>query len=428
MIQAPKLESLTVIGGTVAHDFNNLLTIIIQHAADALKHLDADQESIRDHLQNILFAVNQASDLTRQMLSHSRRSPTEFTPFNLTYLLRENMHFCATSIPKAITFQSLLTDELPTILGNPGQIEQVLMNLILNAVDAIGERAGKITVTTTAEEVAMRGTQLIGHCNGEWFGGPVKPGTYVCLEVGDNGCGMDEMTQKKIFEPFFTTKATGCGLGLAGVLDIVQAHGGAIHVRSALEVGTTFRLFFPVSAPATQPWEERTLGESVVARFPAQTETVNSARASHSRFHFAERLTDALVLIIEDDTTVRQATAGLLEASAIRTLDASDGATGLKLFQQHIADIDLVLLDLSMPGMDGGEVLHALWAMKPGVRTVVLSGYDRYEALRRINHPGEIAFLQKPYHIEQLMHVIGEQLVAPLSIEQNAPAMGFITS
>ncbi|HRW09550.1 MAG TPA: ATP-binding protein, partial [Caldilineaceae bacterium] len=246
MLHSQKLESLGIMAGGVAHDFNNLLAAIVGQASLGLIKLERDSQSVEEHLHNILRAGQRATDLTRQMLNYAGRSVAEFQLLDLGQLLHENIHFFSASISKQIQIQGPQTSELPAITGDAGQVQQLVMNLILNAADAIGEGAGTITVSTRQYQLSLQEAH-------EWklTGEQLAAGTYVMLEIADDGCGMDSDTLKKIFDPFFTTKFTGKGLGLASVIGIVRTHHGGLQVKSAPGIGTTFRILFPT--PETLP-------------------------------------------------------------------------------------------------------------------------------------------------------------------------------
>lgn len=389
MLQAQKLESLGLMAGGVAHDFNNLLTAIIGQASLAMGKLQPEQQPAHKHLQNLLVASQRATELTRQMLNYAGHTPPDFVPVQLNRLLVENIQFFSASIAKTVDLQSALARDLPEFRGDPGQIQQLVMNLILNAADAIGEQVGEIVLATSTCTLDNDAIQAGDLHYWNWTEAPLAPGQYIKLSIADTGCGMDNETIKKIFDPFFTTKFTGRGLGLASVLGIVRSHNAAIHVSSTVGVGTTFEILFPVATPVYQ--EE----EILISTYPPVG------------------LTNKLVLLIDDEEDVRQVTSEILELSDIRTLDAANGIAGLRLFEQHAEEIDLVLLDLSMPGMNGEEVVRRLWALKPGVRILLLSGYDEYEVTRRLGTDYQVAFLQKPYNVDGLLRMVEKQLTRP---------------
>jgi len=238
---AQKLESLGVLAGGVAHEFNNLLTSMLGHAALAYRKLPADSPA-RRNIEQIETAAQRAADLTKQMLAYSGKGQLVMRLINLTKLVEEMEHLLRTVISKKATLRYSLTEELPAVEGDPGQLRQVVMNLITNASDALGERGGTIAISTGRMHVKLE--QITEFVLGE----NIADGEYVLLEVSDSGCGMDAQTKARIFDPFFSTKFSGRGLGLAAVLGIVRGHGGAIRVKSELRRGTTFTVLFPPSS------------------------------------------------------------------------------------------------------------------------------------------------------------------------------------
>ncbi len=372
--RAAKDESLAVLAGGVAHDFNNLLAAILGHASLALKQLPAGSAA-RRHVEKAAAAVERASDLTRQMLAYSGRGHFVVRSTDFNALICENLPLLEVAVPKNVRLEKALQQHLPAVDADVGQIQQVLMNLVINAAEAIGEHGGTVTVATGVREVGAGDTAL-------WraSGQPLAPGPYVSLEVRDDGPGMDAETVERIFEPFFTTKFTGRGLGLAAVLGVVRGHRGALSVESTPGRGTTFRLLFaPGSACAAEP-------AGAAGRPRAQ-----------------RRLT---LLLIDDEEIVREMVTELLEQEGVEVLSAPDGARGVQLFREHSREIDVVLLDLSMPGLSGEETYARLHQIDPAARVILSSGYDHDEALRRFGASGPAGFIQKPYRPQQLMSAI----------------------
>ncbi|KAA3665042.1 MAG: PAS domain S-box protein, partial [Chloroflexi bacterium] len=274
--RAQKLESLGVMAGGIAHDFNNLLVAMLAQTSLALVKLPLESDAF-PHIDKAVKAAEHAADLTRQMLAYSGRGQFERKAINLNALLQENLHLFEVGMPKNVQLVSKLTNPLPFIEGDQGQMQQVVMNLIINAAEAIDKRAGVVTVRTGVQELEGDNGRFWQHT-----GSPLPSGRYVSMEVCDNGCGMDEDTISKIFDPFFSTKFTGRGLGLAAVLGIVRGHKGGLHVNSVIGEGTTFTIFFPAFAG------ERAAQEPL----PASAATVKSK---------------GLVLVIDDETAVRDA-------------------------------------------------------------------------------------------------------------------------
>jgi len=375
--RAAKEESLIVLAGGVAHDFNNLLAAILGHASLALKQLP-ETGPARRHVEKAASAVERAADLTRQMLAYSGRGHFVVRPTDINALARENLPLLEVAVPKSVRFEALLAPDLPLVDADVGQVQQVLMNLVINAAEAIGEKGGTVTLATGVREVTADDHHL-------WraSGQPLAPGRHVAIEVRDDGPGMDAETVDRIFEPFFTTKFTGRGLGLAAVLGVVRGHRGALSVDSRPGQGTVFRILFVPSAQARS--------EGVVPASPPE-----------------HRL--ATVLLVDDEEVVRDMVGEVLEHEGMSVLRAEDGAKGVALFREQRDRIDLVLLDLSMPGMSGEETFRRLREIDPAVRVILSSGYDRDEAKGRFGASGLAAFIQKPYRPEQLVAEIGRCL------------------
>jgi CheY-like chemotaxis protein len=267
-----------------------------------------------------------------------------------------------------VTLRLALDSGLPGIEADRGQLQQVIMNLVINAAEAIGDRAGTVVVTTRAQEVTGTGAML-----DEVTGKALKPGTYVCFEVRDTGCGMSKETRDKIFDPFFTTKFMGRGLGLAAVAGIVQAARGAIQLTTSAGTGTTFRAFLPAAAGAV-----------------AGAEGEEDLRGCAS------------ILVVDDEAMVLDFTRSALERCGYQVLLAGNGRDAIRIFADHAAEVSLVLLDLMMPVMGGDEAIVALKARRPDVPVVVMSGYSEHEALRMFAGRGVAGFLQKPFTATRL--------------------------
>ncbi|HXY39985.1 MAG TPA: PAS domain-containing protein, partial [Vicinamibacteria bacterium] len=370
--RAAKDESLTVLAGGVAHDFNNLLAAILGHASLAMKNLPPGSPA-RRHVEKAASAVERAADLTRQMLAYSGRGHFVVRPTDFNALIRENLPLLEVALPKSVRLATQLEPELPPVDADVGQIQQVLMNLVINAAEAIGPGGGIVTVSTRMRRVEPADSAL-------WraSGHPLRPGQHVCLEVRDDGPGMDAATLERIFEPFFTTKFTGRGLGLAAVLGVVRGHRGALSVDSAPGRGTVFRLLFAPSEEAGEGWHPRP---------PAGAATDN-------------RLT---LLLVDDEEIVREMVSEVLAAEGHEVLCAEDGEKGVALFRDRWREIAAVLLDLSMPGLSGEETYARLTRIDPGVRVILSSGYDRDEATRRFGADQPFGFIQKPYRPQDLL-------------------------
>ena len=361
---AQRLQSLGILAGGLAHDFNNLLTIILGNARIALMDLPPDSPAVA-RLAEVETATSRAAELTNQMLAYSGKGRFMVRAVNLSRLAEEIAHLLQTVIPKKTAIQFNLASDLPAIDADPAQIRQIVMNLITNAAEAIGEAGGAIQFSTGVVDADRT------YLSGTYFDDHLPAGRYVYLEVADTGCGMSPETQAKIFDPFFTTKFTGRGLGLAAAIGIVRAHRGALKVSSQEGVGSTFRLLFPGTDKKEEPRGEE----------PA-------ARAQRGR---------GTVLVVDDEAGVRDLARTVLENSGFTVLTAQDGAAAIRVFQQHAGEVTAILLDLTMPAMNGEGTAAELQRIRAGVPIVISSGYSEQEVAGRFAGRGLAGFLQKPY-------------------------------
>lgn len=376
--ETQKLESLGVLAGGIAHDFNNLLTGILGNATLVRMAMKTGGGANR-YLEQIESTSLRAAELCKQMLAYSGKGRFVLRRINLSALVQDSAAFLQLSVSKKAVLELKLAAELPAVQADATQMQQILMNLVINASDAIGDRAGVITVSTGvmhADAPFLQTTHLA----------PDLPaGDYVYLEVADDGCGMDAETVKRIFDPFFTTKFTGRGLGLAAVLGIVRGHHGALKVTSTPEQGTTFRLLLP-----------RT--EGAAEEFRSATPAANNWRGTGT------------ILVVDDEEPVRMVCAGLVESFGFQTIEAADGREAVDIFAQKPNAIALVLLDLTMPNMDGEEAFRELRRIQPDVRVLLMSGFNEQEVSARFTAPGLGGFLQKPFKPEQLRAKLREIL------------------
>ena len=378
MYHTQKMESLGILAGGIAHDFNNLLAAMLAQTSLALAKLGPDAPAA-PHIEKAIVAAENATALTRQLLAYSGRGQFHTAPINLNALIQENSHLIHVTLTKNIKLRLALAPDLPAIEADAGQMQQIVMNLIINAAEAIGKQYGVITITTqtinlTPEEID------------DWpdTGRQLAAGPYVKLTVEDDGAGMDEQTLKRIFDPFFTTKFTGRGLGLAAVSGIVRGHKGALRVRSQSRQGTKFEIIFPASNKTIQ-----------------EKPPMNTSSHSNSR---------KLVLVIDDEEPVREAVADILGMEGVDVLQAADGLKGIDVYRSRMAEIDLVLLDLSMPGLSGEETLKKLHQIDPQVRILLSSGYSESEVTRGLDQNGLVGFLQKPYRMDTLLEEVNRHL------------------
>jgi PAS domain S-box-containing protein len=374
--QAQKMESIGLLAGGVAHDFNNLLTSIMGNAS--LLEEEVLEES-RDKLRSLLLATEKAADLTRQLLAYAGKGRFVVESLNLSRIVRDMTDLLRASIPRKVTIKLALKPDLPGILADRGQMQQIVMNLVINAAEAIGaDQSGTVTIATRAQAVSETDRIL-----DEVTAHPLAPGSYVCFEVADTGCGMDNETRKKIFDPFFTTKFIGRGLGLAALAGIVQQHSGAIDLETAPGQGATFRVFLPAVAAAEAP------------RHDAPQPQLRGK---------------GTVLVVDDEASVREVALGTLERYGYRVLEASDGSEAVRVFEEHAGEIGLVLLDLTMPVVGGDEVIGALKARRADVSVIVMSGYGEEEVAQKFAGQDVSGFLQKPFTAARLAEVVKKAL------------------
>jgi PAS domain S-box-containing protein len=377
-----KLESLGVLAGGVAHDFNNLLTGIMGNTSMILDRLDADDPD-REPLSDVLKAADHAANLTRQLLAYAGKGQFIMKKVNLSRLVRDVSGLVQTSIPKHVHLRFQTVDNLPSIEADPGQIQQIVMNLVINGAEAIGSENGALLVRTGVQQVDRQYIEMLSPA-----GESLSPGVHVSLEVHDTGHGMDEATIARIFDPFFTTKFTGRGLGLSAVLGTVRSHRGALRVYSQPGHGTTFKLLFPAA----------TVTESEQPATPLGKLSGNGT-----------------VLVVDDEDLVRNAAKHALERYGYRILTADDGASAVATYRLHAGSIAAVLLDLTMPLMNGEEALREMQAINPRVRVLLSSGYNEVEAVQQFTGKGLAGFIQKPYTAAALAERLKEVIAGKTS-------------
>jgi len=379
MYQVQKMESLGVLAGGLAHDFNNLLTVIVMQTTLALKRLPQN-ESVRAKLERVIDAAGRATELTKQMLNYAGRSMLDLQTFDLNELIRGNAHLFSSAIPKNIRIQSSLTESAALVSGDKSQMQQVIMNLILNAADAIQPNNGNILIATKRQHYSR---DMMANEN--WLGYELEDGEYILLEVEDNGSGMDAMTLRKVFDPFFTTKVTGRGLGLASVIGIIRSHKGALHLSSTLGTGTKFSILLPLTT--------------------SETALVDESKADLS-FNGSREL----MLVIDDEEMVREGIADLLTDANLRVMTAATGKEGIQKFCQHANDLSLVILDLAMPEMNGEAVFRQLQQIDAAVPVMIMSGHGKDEMLERIRAVKHVPFIHKPPTSNLLLQTVQEHL------------------
>ncbi len=380
--QAQKLESIGVLAGGIAHDFNNLLTGIMGNAGLARRALMAGRhEKAADMLQDVLKASERAADLTRQLLAYAGKGQFVIQPVDVCKIVHEVSTLIRSSISKKITLVMDVPDACPAVEGDRTQLQQLVMNLVINGGEAIGDRAGTLTVRIRTEHFTERRERL------RTQGFPITTGEYVRIDVIDTGQGMDKETRDRIFEPFFTTKFLGRGLGLSAALGIVRGHHGAIGVRSEPDQGTTFTVLLPV------------------VREPA-----------HARRSGAELQPEAdlrgvgTVLVVDDDPTVRSLAESVLQEAGYTVELAENGLHAVERLRYLGDAVSLILLDLTMPQLGGAEAALELRRLNPNIPIVAMSGYGDVEVMERFSGSEVDDFLPKPFRPDQLAAKVREVL------------------
>lgn len=377
--QAQKLESLGVLAGGIAHDFNNLLTGMLAQSSLAKFKLGRGLPAL-EHIDKTVTAAERAADLTRQLLAYAGKGKFQINALDLNQVLRETAGLIEAALPNRATLQLQLTDPLPLIEADHGQLQQIVMNLVINAAEALHENGGYVRLATKVEPVTT------AHHANPYLDTPLPPGDYVALQVADNGCGMEQETLKRIFDPFFSTKVQGHGLGLAATLGIIRTHHGSIQVETQLGGGTTFTVLFP--AVALPPVASCNDAQPVMLAYTPKQQ----------------------ILVIDDEPTVREAVTDILQIDGWQICAASSGAEGIESFRQHHNEIGLILLDMKMPGLSGAETFQGLRAIDPSLKVILSSGYHETEMHHFLGEAGIIAFLQKPYDSTLLRQAVQDAL------------------
>jgi PAS domain S-box-containing protein len=372
MQQAQKLESLGVLAGGIAHDFNNLLCGVVGAADLALSDLPPGHPVTAD-LEQIRETGQRATELCRELLAYAGKGRFVVEPISLSEVVDSMAQLLKVSVSKKAVLRYELPGDLPEVEADASQLRQIVLNLVVNASEALEDRSGTITITTGAMECDR------DYLQSAYVDDELPPGTYAFLEVADTGCGMAPGTLGRLFDPFFTTKFTGRGLGLAATMGIVRGHRGTIKVHAEPGGGATFKVLLP----ATERQPRR------------------SAELARQRW-----LGSGTVLLADDEETVRTVGRRMLEALGFEVLLARDGREGLAVFRDHVDEIVLVLLDMTMPQMGGVETYLELRRLRPDVGVILISGYNEQEATRRFASEGLAGFIQKPFALETLRQAL----------------------
>ena len=374
-LSSQKTESLGHLARGVAHDFNNLLGGILSTAEAALAVYE-EGSNPKNELQLIRTAAIRGGEIVRQLMTYGGEGDPAFEQVDVLSLINEMLQLLRVSISKRVVLDTDLGQGLPAVEASSSQIRQVVMNLVTNASEAIGERHGVIRIATSKVTVG-RDAVLNGTAN-------LRPGDYVKVVVADTGSGMTPEVQSKIFDPFFTTKRTGRGLGLAAVQGIVRSHNGAINVVSSLGQGTSFEVLLPCTNKAVE------LSPDIVKR-PSSNEM---------------RSVSGTVLVVEDEDTLRFAVSKMLRMKGYSAIEAIDGRTAVDLFRANAPEIDVVLLDLTLPMMSGPEVFAEVRRIRPDVAVILTSAYGEEATLSAFGGQHAWAFIRKPYQINEVTKLI----------------------
>ena len=367
--QAERIESLSVMAGGIAHDFNNLLMAIIGNADLAAIDLDGDS-SLNKHIDEIKSAALRAAELCNQMLSFAGKGRFVFQPIDLSRLARDMSELIRASVPRKIVIEYDMIPESLSIEGDTSQIQQLIMSLVTNAAEAIGDDEGVISVSSGVreyDEVALR--DVISDEK-------LLPGRYAFLTVSDTGCGMDAETRKRMINPFFTTKFAGRGMGLPAVLGIMRGHGGGLDVVSGHDHGSALSVLFPCSGmyPKTESRLRRVAGE----------------------------MGGGTVLVVDDEELVLNLAISMIEHMGFAAISARDGIEAVEVFREHADEISLVLLDLTMPRLNGEEAFDEIRRIKADALVIISSGYTRENLMARFRGKGVVGFMHKPYELNTL--------------------------
>jgi two-component system cell cycle sensor histidine kinase/response regulator CckA len=388
LLQHQKMESLGTLASGIAHDFNNLLVAMKAQSSLALIKLPAESEA-RKHIEKTKMAADSAAQLTEQLLAYSGQSQFKIKQIDLNHEVHKNSQILEMAIPKNAQLHTHLAHNLPQIMADGGQIQQVLMNLIINGVESLEGQPGIIRLSTEQTNIMLAEINAIG-----FIVAPPAPGSFIKIIVSDNGCGMDRKTASKIFDPFFSTKFSGRGLGLAAVLGIVKSYHGGLVVESEVGLGTKFSIYFPIAAEqkTRKVPEEAPKGLSS----PLKTKT--------------KELLDSYVLLIDDDHVVRETMVDLFQFEGIPLIYATNGSEGISQLQLHKDQVKLVILDLSMPGISSEETFIQLRQIKQDLPILLCSGFSEHKIGDYFSNQDYGGFIAKPFEIDKLFKTVRDFL------------------
>lgn len=372
LLQAQKLESLGVLAGGIAHDFNNLLAVIIGHCSLA----KLMPKKAVDSIQPIEKAAERAAELCRQMLAYAGKCQFVEKTVNIGELVDEMVKMLTSTLSQNVVI-TLEPADIPPINADASQIRQIVMNLIINASEAIGEAQGEIVVSLAKTAIKADESEK------DHLRKIILPGWYACLEVTDNGCGMDDETKHRLFEPFYTTKFTGRGLGMSAVLGIVKAHNGALQLDSQPGRGTTFKIYLPLLIDSSS------CGDESVTQIPAEPWCGSG-----------------MILLVEDEEQVAIIATAMLKTLGFTVITAPNGREAMELYQKNVESITLVVTDLGMPVMDGYAFIRALKEHNPELPVIISSGFGDADITSRISSEGVAGFVGKPYNFDRLREVL----------------------
>jgi two-component system cell cycle sensor histidine kinase/response regulator CckA len=370
-----KLESLGVLAGGIAHDFNNLLSSILAQAELAEQELAVGTDP-RQELQLIKNVAIRAGEMVRELMVYSGQDSASFEPLDLSGLVREILELLKISISKQAILKVDLPENLPPVRANAVQMRQVVMNLITNASEALGDKKGVISVTVA--KVGSGQDSLPDRQSN------ARVDDYLQMEVSDTGCGMTAEVLSRIFDPFFTTKFAGRGLGLAAVQGIIRSHGGSINAVSCPGKGTHFQILIPCIGQTALDSREITI--------PASASNNDGVTGT--------------VLVVEDEEELRFAVSKMLRKERFSVIEAGDGTTGASLFLANEHQIDVVLLDLTLPGMSGPDLLAELDRIRPGVKVILTTAYSQDLVYSSIGKQHAWSYIRKPYQFGEIVNLL----------------------